>query len=50
MPLIRRLLSLIIICVTIILLAGITRNSLCALHFRLGNSEVVAILAGRSTG
>ncbi|MCU5771949.1 Hok/Gef family protein [Erwiniaceae bacterium BAC15a-03b] len=47
-PLKLRLLSLIIICATILIIVWISRNSLCELSVRRGNTEVVATLAYES--
>ncbi|MBP2170208.1 protein HokA [Erwinia toletana] len=49
-PLKLRLLSLVIICVTILIVAWIIRNSLCELYIRHSNTEVVATLAYESRG
>ncbi|MCU5771951.1 Hok/Gef family protein [Erwiniaceae bacterium BAC15a-03b] len=49
-PLKLRLLSLIIICVTILIVAWISHNSLCELVIRRGSTEVVATLAYESRG
>lgn len=38
-------LSLIVICVTLIVFTWLTRSSLCELHIKQGGTEVAAILA-----
>ncbi|WP_036774789.1 Hok/Gef family protein [Photorhabdus australis] len=41
--------SLIVICVTLLLFTWITRDSLCKLHIKQGNTEVAAIMAYESS-
>ncbi|MDR3433210.1 MAG: type I toxin-antitoxin system Hok family toxin [Rouxiella aceris] len=38
-------LSLVVICVTIVMFTWITRNTLCELRIRQGSTEVAAIMA-----
>ncbi len=47
-PLITRLLKLLIICVTIVVVIGLLRSSLCEAHIRRGNLEIKAILTCQS--
>lgn len=44
------LLSLIVICLTLIAFTWLTRSSLCELHIKQGDTEVAAILAYESNG
>lgn len=41
-------LCLIVVCITVITVIWITRDSLCELHFKQGGTEVVASLACES--
>ncbi|WP_420875404.1 Hok/Gef family protein [Photorhabdus aegyptia] len=43
------ILSLIIICVTLLIFTWITRGSICKLHIKRGNTEVAAIMAYESS-
>ncbi|KQN50327.1 hypothetical protein ASE93_22885 [Serratia sp. Leaf50] len=45
MPQKLKVLSLLVVCVTIIMFTYITRNSLCELHIKQGKTEVAAIMA-----
>ena len=47
-PLIMKLLKLLIICMTIVAVIGLLRSSICELHIRRGNTEVMAILTCQS--
>lgn len=45
----KRVVMMLIICVTILLFTGITRGSLCELRFRQNKTEVTAVMAYESS-
>lgn len=44
------LISLIVFCITLIAFTGLTRNSLCEIRIKQGETEVAATLAYESNG